>query len=715
MGEGRVGRFGFLSLVCLTTFFSTSAIQAVEEKELTVLIYAVSDEGGGTDIEEPTLQSLKRFERIRGLKDGRVNVIVQHDRTGLDPNHRFALSYVERPNAKNPGPDTPFLPEPVVDRQEAALSAALKRRVRPFRYGERDSGNPVTLKKFLEWGAHTFPARHYAIILMGHAWGTQGMLQDFFVGKRALKKSTMIKNYELRRAIQEVLGDLKRTATNPVPRNRFDLLVMDACIPGQLDVLAEWEGLFTYFIGSALETPFNSVAFEEVFSPYVDWLNGPGDKSRAWEIETEKRLLKPFVREFVESHARGGKMALIEGQYDVVQSMAIRLDNLAPVRRALAALVDEKMGMPRETRDAWREGKLVSLEAARDSDSYGDLWEIADRFAKLDGTKALGAALKKTLNAPAVDPTHEAQRVRHDSAIGAWAHVRVDDLVKARDLAACIGLKYFAMSNSELRPVPLPRFHDEDGNRVTAHALYCDGLLHAQQEKQGKLKVKPVFDRSTPVRSLFGARVGWGRTLPAYLTEVKGEHGTVAARYLSVWLPRQGRKLDVAVRLRFPASDELMLSFVEEGTNPLSVFEGADRVARWKKEKHIRFPASVVFDDMGPGLYVTEAHTNGTPFKRGIGILFTREVEKEESSYQGGRDPIEKDYPHWQLERYMGHLKGEKKLDVFAIRGAEFYRAHKIASTGWPEFLFGGGGENGARRRQSSHLREFRREAQSIE
>jgi hypothetical protein len=98
-------------------------------------------------------------------------------------------------------------------------------------------------------------------------------------------------------------------------------------------------------------------------------------------------------------------------------------------------------------------------------------------------------------------------------------------------------------------------------------------------------------------------------------------------------------------------------------------------------------------DENGHGLYVAEAHTNGSHFKRGIGILLTRTVEGEEG-YQGGRLPIEQVDPNGTLEAYMASLKTKKELDTYKLWGAPFYRAHAIESTGWPDFLFGENNRN---------------------
>ena len=172
-----------LPLVLGLLWFSHPAhgrTKSAEMKDWTILVYAAGDE---EKVRMPTLALLKRFEGVPSLRaDGNVRVVAQHDDAGKDLGYRYLLRYIEHPSDK-PGPDTPPLTEKEIQEQLQTVHPSAT-----FSYGELDTGNAVTLKQFVRWGIEAYPARHYVLILAGHSWGQQGMMQDFFVGGEATGK-----------------------------------------------------------------------------------------------------------------------------------------------------------------------------------------------------------------------------------------------------------------------------------------------------------------------------------------------------------------------------------------------------------------------------------------------------------------------------------------------------------------------------------------------
>src|SRR5262249_26525170 len=158
------------------------------------------------------------------------------------------------------------------------------------------------------------------------------------------------------------------------------------------------------------------------------------------------------------------------------------------------------------------------------------------------------------------------------TAVGAWAHVRIDELVRPRDMAACMALKVFAMQNKYRNTVPLPTFYDADDKALDTWDTNCEDMFNDAQKKRGEQRFRNVYDHSTDVKKLYGNKVEWPEdSYPAYLTEVKNEEtGRGAAeRYLSVWIPKEGAKLDRLARLKLPASESVMFSYVGKDEDPL--------------------------------------------------------------------------------------------------------------------------------------------------
>ena len=106
-----------------------------------------------------------------------------------------------------------------------------------------------------------------------------------------------------------------------------------------------------------------------------------------------------------------------------------------------------------------------------------------------------------------------------------------------------------------------------------------------------------------------------------------------------------------------------------------------------------------------PGPYVAEAHSHGTLFKHGFGLFLGLDLSDRE--YNWGRLPLEtveqllgiKPYS-LTIEKYGKEFKeiegALKKVGVPSAmkKSSDFYRFHRIQSTGWPTLLFGAKGQH---------------------
>ena len=90
--------------------------------------------------------------------------------------------------------------------------------------GELNMGDPRTLADFITWGIHTAPADHYALVIWDHGSAWAGIAFDDSSGKDGL-------------TLQE-LDTALRTAQAETGLDRLDMIGFDACVMGQIDVLA---------------------------------------------------------------------------------------------------------------------------------------------------------------------------------------------------------------------------------------------------------------------------------------------------------------------------------------------------------------------------------------------------------------------------------------------------------------------------------------------
>jgi len=571
MGLGRVGFF-FLF------FFSISA-QAFTS-EWTIFVYVAGDEAA---LEESSRQALMRLTRTPALRpDGKVRVVAQWDNVGEDPNYRYLL---------REGDLTPLT--------EKEISSQLGK---PFHYAERDSGDAKTLRDFLAWGKRAYPARHYGLILSGHSWGRQGMMQDYFVP--GVAGDSMMKNPDIRRALEATGG--------------LDFLLIDACIAGQLDVALEFESVTKYFAASSLETPYHSVPFDKVLDPFLKAV----EHSPYTDALLEDYFFKPWVRQFLRSHSRYGELVAAEGQIDPVDAFAVRTEHLGEVSRALKNAIS---ALPQKT----------SLDAKwallADDDDNLDLAQLTESLRHYI-PDPIAKELRRALGYPSKDVGLRQTVVdfrERPEAKGAWAVVQIDETARHRETAICSSLKAFATLNAG-QPDLVPQL-SENGRLVAASELDCVHLAEAFQEDHPHADLPNPDGGPHPLLEVFGREISWPSDHSGYFIET-ARKDRITGRALVFWIPR-----------RAAATRKVRLALV--GTEKIEIHYS-------KEEKEIRYVAPYTIHDRfsRDGLYVVEGHSNGAPFKHGLGILFSRELPAEEI-----------------LE----------------------YRRLRIAETGWPEFLFG--------------------------
>jgi hypothetical protein len=100
--------------------------------------------------------------------------------------------------------------------------------------GEKDMGDPATLKEFLEWGVKKYPAEHYAVVTWNHGAGFMGSMTDD-------KSKHIIDNREM----AGVLNSVKEKIGKPV-----DVMDFNACLMGMAEVGYELKDGARYLVGS---------------------------------------------------------------------------------------------------------------------------------------------------------------------------------------------------------------------------------------------------------------------------------------------------------------------------------------------------------------------------------------------------------------------------------------------------------------------------------
>ena len=119
-------------------------------------------------------------------------------------------------------------------------------------WGEADMASPATLERFIAEVARRFPARRYALVPWNHGGTWPSLLLDEDGGKGRPGKGSM--------TVQEFAAAAAKGAAS-LPRGRFDLVLYDMCLMGQLDVMAATAPVADYAFACAPVEPTQSLDY----------------------------------------------------------------------------------------------------------------------------------------------------------------------------------------------------------------------------------------------------------------------------------------------------------------------------------------------------------------------------------------------------------------------------------------------------------------------
>ncbi len=705
----------FLLAVCfgLVAVQAPATPNAEPVREWTFFFYSGGDEGS-KEINGPfartSVQVIKDIESIAALDTvrDRVAMLLQFDASGDDLKEktgnrewRRRLQHVPYANSSARFIDSPGIPEAEIRKYDPT-----------FRYHEQDTGNPVTFKKFLQWGIRAYPAKNYAVVLLGHSWGQQGLLQDAHVDGKDLTEYSLLRNYEIRRVMEEVYREdaSLKGPDKKIAKGRFDLLMVDACTTGQLDVLLEFKDLFTYFVGSSMETPFQGVPYTTVLDGFLR------DLDRGQSIVDS--LIKPAVTQFVESHLPNGFLAQQEGQVDPVAVFAVRFDKLQAVADALQKLV---ASLPAEARGWFKRREPESVWTLSDTEDNADLLQLVrnlrselQKKASLTGamewTAAIRAAdeLENTLGYKAKNPAIEPTPIAHATAQGAWVSLEIDSWAPNRDVAFCLAMRSFVQLNGDRTELYPTGLKDLEGKGHEFLNLQCNER-ERELKKKNLLELPPAeFDRPVPMEKFLRIPLKWPQGVRAFVREVpdRGHKTRLERRTLYLWVPKpKDQPLKTELRLKLTLNPEIEIEYLAQSPEPYLLQATGFESWLLKREKHavtsavyVTEPAELEVSPGVPGPYLAEAHTNGTAFKQGFGILLAQYLPV--ATYNYGRLPLEEverifKRPAFSMrleeyERDFAKIKTEvEKTGVKIIQtGEAYYRMNRIEKTGWPSLLF---------------------------
>ncbi len=224
---------------------------------------------------------------------------------------------------------------------------------------ETSTGNPDTLKRFLDWAEGQYEAKHRMLILSGHGSGTT---EDFLL--RDENADDFLSIHELREALEE--SGYRKDG------KQLDIIGMDACYMSMAEVCYELRDQAKILIGAeGLEPEFGW--------PYSRFLRrAHEERENIKHIDKTARALEPeetaiiLVKEFIEHYKA----------YDMsVDLAAIRLNHMDDLKSHFGSLVTALKNQLKGPSDA--RNKLISAHwraQTYKSHQYVDLKDLCDQI-----------------------------------------------------------------------------------------------------------------------------------------------------------------------------------------------------------------------------------------------------------------------------------------------------------------------------------------------
>ena len=270
-------------------------------KPWTVLVYFATHVGSNAKLAEAVREDLRSMRSVGA--GPHANVVIQYHRPETGQVAGIEDVRLELPEAGE-------LPGQAIDPDPIAGMKVLEK------LGDTDQGSAQTLEDFVAWAVERYPARRYALILHGHGMAWQGF------GIDANHMNHRIKLPELAAALDRARG-------RSLDAERFDLLMLDGCLMGTLEVAAELKSQARYLLSSEMV----EVAAGQPYAQVLPFLTRHPRQS-------VERIMSNMAHAYVHSYS-------VEGGYlgpplpTALTILGLDLDKLDALEQKLRTLADE--------------------------------------------------------------------------------------------------------------------------------------------------------------------------------------------------------------------------------------------------------------------------------------------------------------------------------------------------------------------------------------
>jgi hypothetical protein len=223
--------------------------------------------------------------------------------------------------------------------------------------GELNTGDPTTLRNFVNWAVQNYPATHYALIISDHGHGINGAAIDYNIPDYVAAEDSV------------TATELQQALSPPIPK--LDIVYMNACLMGTIDVAFQLRDLTNYYVAS------ESVSWGPI---HPDWFI-LGNSGYGILPITDSTSAQDLALAIVESYISTCKSAASEYPSTISAVNVGNVNDVAAKASALAGLLRSKMSSVRSTLDhVWADVQRYNERGCPEittTDRLADLYDFA--------------------------------------------------------------------------------------------------------------------------------------------------------------------------------------------------------------------------------------------------------------------------------------------------------------------------------------------------
>jgi len=269
-----------------------------EEAKWTIMVYMAA----GNELESVGIQDINEMEVIGSTTD--INIVVQMDRISFDALDNYGYGYLDDVSNSNwTGTRRYYITQDI--NPEIIKSRLI------MDLGEKNMGDPETLKDFTQWVIQNYPAQRYMLILWNHGGGFRSLEEARDIcWDYNFSTNNKITMPQLEDALAFTSGQLG---------GKIDILGMDACYMGMVEVAYQVKDYAQILIASEASVPGDGWQYDDILQELV--IN-PNQLSRNFAVQIVDSYNKQYS-------AAGSNITLSAIDLSKMDELAARISGLA--------------------------------------------------------------------------------------------------------------------------------------------------------------------------------------------------------------------------------------------------------------------------------------------------------------------------------------------------------------------------------------------------